>query len=653
MGSRKARWTISLRFRPLKFGRQWPSEFLCPISMAPMADPVIVSSGQTFERRCIEAYKEMGAMAMTSTQLDVSALIPNLALKTAISNWCDEWGLKKPSTPDPKTSKELVQAFVALQRSPKNGTKVFEGKPEEINDETQVAEENLNPKDETKVAEDEKPSPNFGTRYATEKKPGFDQETRVGIQEKPSLTDEIRAKTDGTLCPEYKNDVGEEVKRGEHKDQTRVAVEKPEEERDETRTSEKKPVEEKMEDEKRVAEEKPLEEEMEDEKILKGVQEKPPIKFSYAATEVGRRNRHLHSSSSESMAMATPLQLSTKPTCYSSSSSSISSEAMDEVGGLPEVLDTLIRGLRHPRVIDQEAAVAELRQISRNGSHDCRLSLCTSSMLVALRTLLTSRNTRVQVDAIATLVNLSLERENKVRIVRSGVVPPLVDVLKAGCPEAQDHAAGALFSLSLVDDNKTAIGVLGAVPPLVHLLLSDGNARRGRLDAAMALYHLMLVRSNVGRLVRSGAMSRMLTLTCTCSDPELTERALLILCNVAATSDGRTAMLDADAVSALAGLMGRSSVQVVQEHCVGVLYLLSRNELRFKGAAVANGVAERLAEAIEKGGERAREKAGRLLNMMKGWSEDDDDDACSESVIPGRRRRLKMVLLSGPNSTEF
>ncbi|KAL4178792.1 hypothetical protein AMTRI_Chr13g116850 [Amborella trichopoda] len=45
---------------------------------------------------------EMEAMAMTFTQLDNSALIPNLALKTAISNWCNEWGSKKPSTPDPK-----------------------------------------------------------------------------------------------------------------------------------------------------------------------------------------------------------------------------------------------------------------------------------------------------------------------------------------------------------------------------------------------------------------------------------------------------------------------------------------------------------------------------------------------------------------------
>ncbi|ERN08478.1 hypothetical protein AMTRI_Chr09g38650 [Amborella trichopoda] len=51
---------------------------------------------------------EMGAMAMTSTQLDISALVPNLALKTAIYNWCDEWGLKNPNTPDTKTGGGVI-----------------------------------------------------------------------------------------------------------------------------------------------------------------------------------------------------------------------------------------------------------------------------------------------------------------------------------------------------------------------------------------------------------------------------------------------------------------------------------------------------------------------------------------------------------------
>ncbi|KAI7992702.1 U-box domain-containing protein 40 [Camellia lanceoleosa] len=103
---------------------------------------------------------------------------------------------------------------------------------------------------------------------------------------------------------------------------------------------------------------------------------------------------------------------------------------------------------------------------------------------------LSSRYSTLQVNAVAVLVNLSLKNQNKVKIVRSGIVPPLIDVLKRGFPEARDHAAGALFSLALDDQKKTAIGVLDALPPLLHALRSDSE--RARQDSALALYHLTL-----------------------------------------------------------------------------------------------------------------------------------------------------------------
>jgi len=57
MSSSKGRlslWKKKLFKHPPTANSQWPTEFICPFSMAPMADPVIVSSGQSYERRCIE-----------------------------------------------------------------------------------------------------------------------------------------------------------------------------------------------------------------------------------------------------------------------------------------------------------------------------------------------------------------------------------------------------------------------------------------------------------------------------------------------------------------------------------------------------------------------------------------------------------------------
>jgi hypothetical protein len=94
---------------------QWPTEFICPISMAPMADPVIVSSGQSYERRCIEIWIELGHRYcyVNGTELNSSTVIPNVALRTAIYNWCQVVGVQKPNPPDQETAKSFVQRILA------------------------------------------------------------------------------------------------------------------------------------------------------------------------------------------------------------------------------------------------------------------------------------------------------------------------------------------------------------------------------------------------------------------------------------------------------------------------------------------------------------------------------------------------------------
>lgn len=101
-----------------------------------------------------------------------------------------------------------------------------------------------------------------------------------------------------------------------------------------------------------------------------------------------------------------------------------------------------------------------------------RCALCTARLLAALwRVLLIPRHASARIDATAALVILSLEPANKVRIVRTGAVLALVEVLccsggGSAPPEALEHATGALFGLALAKENRAAIGVLGVVPPL-------------------------------------------------------------------------------------------------------------------------------------------------------------------------------------------
>ncbi|KAK3010603.1 hypothetical protein RJ639_010779 [Escallonia herrerae] len=461
MGSGRHRWKISFHRPPstdpkTRHQAAPPKEFVCPISNTLMADPVIVSSGHTFERNCVQACK---SLSFTPTLPDssipnFSAVIPNLALKSTILNWCTTSLVDPPKPLDLLSAQNLV---LLLKSSCKTKS----------------------------------------------------------LEEKIELT---------------------------------------------------------------------------------------------------RWPSHCSSSSEESVG--------TTPTSITSSDVETliynSSEEKD-----------IITKLKSCEVHEQAAALVSLRMITRNEELP-RVSLCTSGLLSALRSLITSKYASIQVNSVAALVNLSLEDKNKVKIVRSGIVPPLISVLRFGFPEAQDHAAGAIFSLALDDQNKTAIGVLGAMPPLLHALRSDSD--QARHDSALALFHLSLVQSNRTKLVKLGSVGVLLDMV---RSGRMTGRVMLVLCNLAASLEGRPAMLDGGAVGCFVEMLSRNEFDSVatRESCVAALYGLSHGGLRFKGLAKEAGAEVVLTRAEEVGSERAREKVRRILGVVRGRDDEEGEEIDWEELL--------------------
>ncbi|XVF62046.1 hypothetical protein PTKIN_Ptkin08bG0185700 [Pterospermum kingtungense] len=72
-----------------------PEEFKCPISSRLMYDPVIIASGQTFERIWIQKWFDDGndTCPKTGMKLDHLSLTPNAAMKDMISKWCMKYGI--------------------------------------------------------------------------------------------------------------------------------------------------------------------------------------------------------------------------------------------------------------------------------------------------------------------------------------------------------------------------------------------------------------------------------------------------------------------------------------------------------------------------------------------------------------------------------
>lgn len=300
-----------------------------------------------------------------------------------------------------------------------------------------------------------------------------------------------------------------------------------------------------------------------------------------------------------------------------------------------------LNGLADAEPLEQEAIMMSLRQATRENPAR-RKSLCTSRLLAALRPMLLSDNPGIQINAAAAMVNLSLETENKVRIVRSGAVSPLVEVLKIGHLEARDHAAGAIYSLALEDENRSAIGVLGAIPPLLHLFADASADYRARREAGMALYYVSLGDMNRNKIARaSGAVRSLIGLAgikdrvAPADAAAIRKLALMVLANLAGCTDGRAVLMDSGAVPVVAGLMSGGVVgpgSAEEEYCLSALYGLSKGSLRFRGLARAAGVEAVLMRIAEGGGEGTmrREMAKRTLRAMRG--EDDESAAAAAAV---------------------
>ncbi|KAK7247208.1 hypothetical protein RIF29_42085 [Crotalaria pallida] len=72
-----------------------PKDFCCPISLDLMCDPVIISTGQTYDRRSISRWMEEGhcTCPKTGQLLAHNRLVPNRALRNLIMQWCTAHGI--------------------------------------------------------------------------------------------------------------------------------------------------------------------------------------------------------------------------------------------------------------------------------------------------------------------------------------------------------------------------------------------------------------------------------------------------------------------------------------------------------------------------------------------------------------------------------
>ncbi|XP_030540465.1 U-box domain-containing protein 1-like [Rhodamnia argentea] len=94
-----------------------PDEFRCPISLDLMRDPVIVSSGHTYDRTSIAQWINSGhhTCPKSGQRLIHMALIPNYALKSLVHQWCQENNI--PLLEHPSSSSSELERGSSSQRN--------------------------------------------------------------------------------------------------------------------------------------------------------------------------------------------------------------------------------------------------------------------------------------------------------------------------------------------------------------------------------------------------------------------------------------------------------------------------------------------------------------------------------------------------------
>lgn len=89
-----------------------PKDFCCPISLDLMQDPVIVSTGQTYDRSSISRWLDEGhyTCPKTGQMLSHTRLIPNRALRNLITQWSAALGVPSEQPEGAESSWELAAA---------------------------------------------------------------------------------------------------------------------------------------------------------------------------------------------------------------------------------------------------------------------------------------------------------------------------------------------------------------------------------------------------------------------------------------------------------------------------------------------------------------------------------------------------------------
>ncbi|XP_061370748.1 U-box domain-containing protein 16 [Gastrolobium bilobum] len=279
----------------------------------------------------------------------------------------------------------------------------------------------------------------------------------------------------------------------------------------------------------------------------------------------------------------------------------------------------LVNKLKVP-LADSNAVVYELRVLAKTDS-DSRACIAEAGAIPLLVRYLSYdvglHHPSLQVNAVTTILNLSILEANKTRIMETdGALNGVAEVLRSGATwEAKANAAATVFSLSGVPAYRKRLGKkTRVVSGLIELAKCgpDGAKR----DALVAILNLAADRETVARLVEGGAVE--MTAEVMAAMPE---EGVTIL-EAVVKRGGLVAVAAAYSGIKKLGTVLREGTERARESAAATLVTMCRkggSEIVAELAAIP-GVERVIWELMAVGSVRGRRKAATLLRILRRWA---------------------------------
>jgi len=212
---------------------------------------------------------------------------------------------------------------------------------------------------------------------------------------------------------------------------------------------------------------------------------------------------------------------------------------------------------------------------------------------------------------------------NKIRIVRYGVLPILLNLLHCESQTVIQLSVAAMLTLSSCKRNKVAIASSGAVQILVELINNSNIETQSQLDTIATLHNLTTCQEIIPLIASSGVIFSLLQLIHgSVKSSSLVDKATGLLENIVSSSE--SALCEAAST--------RGAIQILvetiedgsslgKENAVGILLLICQKcREKYRVLILTEGVMPGLLQLSVDGTWRAKSTARELLLLLRDCS---------------------------------